>query len=64
MAASRKLYAPLAAAFRKQLELAKAFGPINHAAVEDTAKVVADELKKDNPNFDPARFLEACGVPA
>lgn len=64
MAASRKLYVAVAAAMRKQLELADMFGPISRGAVEDTARVVADEFKKDNPAFDRIRFLQAAGVPA
>ena len=64
MAASRKLYVAVAAAMRKQLELADKFGPINREAVEDTVKVVAEEFKKDNPAFDRIRFLQASGVPA
>jgi len=62
MAASRKLYVAVAAAMRKQLELADLIGPISRSAVEDTVKVVADEFKKDNPAFDRSRFMQACGV--
>lgn len=28
----------------------------------DTARAVADALAQDNPRFDRARFLKACGV--
>lgn len=62
MAASRKLYVAVAAAMKKQLEQADLFGPSIRSALELAIKAVADEVKKDNPNFDAVRFLEACGV--
>lgn len=33
-------------------------------ALDDLARDLAGELKADNPRFDTARFLRACGVEA
>ena len=31
-------------------------------ALDDASKALADELARDNPRFDRAKFLTACGV--
>lgn len=64
MAASRKLYVALAEAIKDQrLPIdgsveARCYGLVINAVAYQVGVV----LKKDNPNFDAVRFLEACGV--
>ena len=35
---------------------------VAEVAIQNVAVSLAVELKKDNPNFKPALFLQACGV--
>lgn len=39
-----------------------AFGPQAEAVRVYVAEALADEFAADNPNFDRAKFLKACGV--
>ena len=59
---TRRDYVLIAAAMRHALESA---GPLAGRAFtvahRITAGHLADALERENPNFDRARFLEACG---
>lgn len=61
MAMSRKDYVAFAEVIALEI---KANIPATKAeqAVIDVAKSMADVFKRDNPNFDRARFLTACGI--
>lgn len=59
---SRKHFEALAAAFRRaHVDVANASGPAY--GINVAAAYVAAELARFNPNFDSARFLEACEAP-
>lgn len=63
---TRKDYVAIAAMFNKRGELAR---NIQNTAVRLThyreiAGDLADVLAQDNPRFDRARFLKACGIQA
>lgn len=64
MAASRRLYVPLAAALKRELAFAKVAtgSPDVYPATIAVIEVVAGELQADNPHFNKAKFLTACGV--
>jgi len=57
---TRKDYELLASA----LEGMPAFAPTLRAGRESAARAIAEALEADNPRFDHARFLEACGISA
>ena len=66
MSMSKKSYIVIAAVLRDQISLhstderQQALNQGVRCIAQDLAKVFA----KDSPNFDPARFLTACGVAA
>ena len=59
---TRRDYVLIAAAMRHALESA---GPLAGRAFTIAHRItvghLADALERENPNFDRARFLEACG---
>lgn len=55
---TRKDYVLIAAAVREERER---FSNRNPGA-DDLVRALADSLAADNPRFDRARFLKACGV--
>lgn len=55
---SRKDYVPMAALIKSHA----AGSPIAFAVLINYAEDLADLLASDNPRFDRARFLAACGV--
>ena len=54
---TRKDYELIAKVFKNAQELTT-----ERAGVGVTAYLLANELAQDNPRFDRARFLSACGV--
>jgi hypothetical protein len=60
---TRKHFNALAAIFRQHRDMFDGGrNPNKVAANEELARRMADYLDTQNPNFDRARFLEACGV--
>ena len=61
---TRKDYVKFAAMFKYQIHLANDYHYANErqATIDNVAKATADLFADDNPNFDRARFLTACGV--
>lgn len=63
MATSKKLYVAvasiIAAEFNKQIRLNY---PTAANAVRNVAVLLAEEFTADNPRFDRARFMTACGL--
>jgi len=60
---SRKDYVRIAAELREERETAIAlFEPMHAAGIAVAAQAVARVLAADNPRFDRARFLAACGI--
>ena len=57
---TRKHYQIIGAAMREAIYEAEPGAP--REAVEYAAKRLAGSLAQDNPRFDSARFLAACGV--
>lgn len=58
---TRKDYELIAAAVRESVT-ARGAPPDAYVAVAYLAHVLAASLRADNPRFDKARFLKACGV--
>ena len=58
---SRKDYELIARAIAVQMKLFAA-EPDSQEAIRSTAERIATALGMDNPRFDRARFLSACGV--
>ena len=59
---TRKDYVAIAAAFDYQRQTVADMGTQAQQAVTDCAAAVANVMARDNPRFDCARFLKACGV--
>lgn len=63
---TRKDYVLIAAAIADSRETAKrcngGFSKKDASMLQLTAAKIADALASDNPQFDRARFLTACGV--
>ena len=59
MSASRRLYADVAVEVRGLVELTT--GSSNAAVVDDFVFALCRVFERDNPRFDSARFLTACG---
>ncbi len=59
---TRKDYVLIAEAIKRANENWEGFAPEAALAIEGLAKSLSVQLVIDNPNFDRARFLEACGV--
>lgn len=57
---TRKDYMLIAAAI-KETHDAMADRPAERGGVYNTAATIACALRKDNPRFDAARFMDACG---
>lgn len=66
MSASRKLHTEIAASIRAHVETCATasddYGRGGQHAVAALARMIATDLELDNPRFDRARFLAACGV--
>ena len=58
---TRKDYVLIAETFAKFQQIQNLDQTINWTG-EDLARNLADTLQADNPRFDRARFLSACGV--
>jgi hypothetical protein len=58
---SKKHYEALAAVIEETKEDC-AGAPFAQSALKMTAERIADYLATDNPRFDRARFLRACGI--
>ena len=58
---TRKDYEAIAAAIKEVVDSNRWFKG-NLSGTQDTAKAVANVMAADNPRFDRARFLKACGV--
>jgi hypothetical protein len=58
---TRKDYVLIAETFAKFQKIQNLDQTINWSQ-EDLARNLADTLQGDNPRFDRARFLDACGV--
>jgi hypothetical protein len=58
---TRKDYQLIAEVFANFKQIQNLDQTINWSQ-EDLARNLADSLAKDNPRFDSARFLDACGV--
>jgi predicted secreted Zn-dependent protease len=54
---SRKDYGLIAEAIKARMDCTT-----QRAIVRDIANSIADKLQADNPNFDRAKFLKACGL--
>jgi len=63
---TRKDYEATARVIRRNLERAHNYGAQVREvlAVQDIAQEMADIFASDNPRFDRAKFLEACGLEA
>jgi len=60
---TRKDYVLIAQAIKTQIELSDKFEEgESRAGAQNIAYDLAWKLYEDNPRFDRARFLEACGV--
>lgn len=59
---TRKDYVAIARAFDYQRQAVADMGAQAKQAVTDCAVAVAHVMMQDNPRFDRARFLKACGV--
>lgn len=63
MCMSRKNYVAIAAALKQTRDSYNpGWNPNLFRALNDASKTLADYLESDNPRFDRARFLTACGV--
>ena len=58
---TRKDYEAIAAAIKEVVDSNRWFKG-NLGGIQATAKAMADVMAADNPRFDRARFLKACGV--
>ena len=58
---TRKDYQLIAASIKSTANV-KVLGNSREATLRVLACNLAAQLKKDNPNFKPALFLQACGV--
>jgi len=59
---TRKDYVLIANVIQSQVKNWEGFTPEGGEAVEGLARTLANQLQADNPRFDRARFLVACGV--
>jgi hypothetical protein len=65
---TRKDYVAIAAVFQRRMnawaphQYETIAGPCVRIELEEVAATIADLLAADNPRFDRARFLKACGV--
>ena len=59
---TRKDYVLIAEAIKRANENWTGFAPEAGLAIEGLAKSLSVQLVIDNPRFDRARFLTACGV--
>lgn len=59
---SRKHFIAIAAALRTQLETATGRGPASREATIATIETLCGVFANENPRFDRARFLAACGI--
>jgi len=60
---TRKDYVIIAETIANLREQQKDSGPFtNNPSLKDVAEELAHALGEDNPRFDRARFLDACGV--
>jgi hypothetical protein len=60
---TRKDYVMIAEVIKTQIELSLKFGEDDSRyGAENIALDLATKLSEDNPRFDRARFLTACGV--
>ena len=60
---TRKDYVMIAEVIKTQIELSLKFGEDDSRyGAENIALDLATKLSEDNPRFDRARFLSACGV--
>lgn len=48
--------------FAEQIKILLSSGEFNKGQTAKMADVVCQVAKNDNPNFDRARFLKACGL--
>lgn len=62
MAVSKKHFEAIAAELRAALELDS--NPAARQSVERVAEGLSNIFARENPRFDRARFLKACGLPA
>ena len=59
---TRKDYKLIAEVFKSANENWLGFSETPSAVLAGTARSLATQLAQENPRFDRARFLEACGV--
>lgn len=59
---SRKHYVAIAAMIRRRVDADATVG--GHSITREIAEGLADVFADDNPRFDRARFLTACGIGA
>lgn len=59
---TRKDYQLIAAVFQKANETLTGTGTDRETIIATIADDIADVLATDNPRFDRARFLKACGL--
>lgn len=59
---TRKDYELIAKAIKDSCRYSNGFSGYDMDVVKSTMECLADALKIDNPRFDPARFLKACGI--
>jgi hypothetical protein len=59
---TRKDYVMIANSIKASRDNWEGFTPEAQEAIEGLARSLATKLQSDNPRFDRARFLDACGV--
>lgn len=63
MSASRALYLDVSSAIKSELDACLANDEVHGAnGITSVAKRIAQSFAFDNPRFDNARFLKACGI--
>lgn len=62
MSVNKKHFKAIAAELRAAIELDS--NPAAQQAVERVAEGLSNIFARENPRFDRARFLKACGLPA
>lgn len=61
---TKKHFIAIAKIIREQLDDARIYAPASECdAIITTAKNLCNVFADDNPRFDRARFLSACGIP-